>query len=95
MKSTVAGMKTVKLLSFWRETSQSLGIVDQPTNQMLAEELKYSHDRARRHQRPTNNLLEMWQNSAIFGGRPIGSAAIVSIANHCCFFVAPCPPHCC
>ncbi len=53
-------------------------IVDQPANQptdrLVAEELKYSHDRARRHQRPTNNLLEVWQNPAIFGGRPIGAA---------------------
>ncbi len=55
----------------------------QPTNdqqttnkwpQMTAEELKYSCNRARRHQRPTNNLLEVWQNPAPFGGRPIGAA---------------------
>jgi hypothetical protein len=79
-------------LSFYSETSQSLGtlIMDQPmtndqqpttnnqqptTNdqQPTAEELKYSCHRARRHQCPTNNLLEVWQNSAPFGGRPIGT----------------------
>jgi hypothetical protein len=42
--------------------------------QPTAEELKYSRKRARRHQRPTNNLLEVWQNLAPFGSRPIGSA---------------------
>jgi hypothetical protein len=47
---------------------------DQSTNQPLAKELKYSRNTARRHQRPTNNLLEVWQNSAIFSGRPIGGA---------------------
>jgi hypothetical protein len=47
---------------------------DQPTNQLTAEELKYSHTRSRRHQRLTNNLLEVWQNLAPFGGRPIGAA---------------------
>jgi hypothetical protein len=50
------------------------GPTDQPTNQLLAEKLKYSRDRARWHQCPTNNLLEVWQNLAIFGGRPIGAA---------------------
>jgi hypothetical protein len=44
------------------------------TNRLVAEELKYSHNRARRRQRPSNNLLEVWQNSAIFGSRPIGAA---------------------
>ncbi len=72
-------------LSFWRETSQSLGtlIVDRPTNdqqpmtndqQPTAEELNYSSNRAWRHQHPTNNLLEVCKNLAIFGGRPIGNA---------------------
>jgi hypothetical protein len=65
--------------SFWRETSQSPGtlIVDQPmTNNQrpTTEELKYSRDRAWRHQRPTNNLLEVWQNLAPFSSRPISSA---------------------
>jgi hypothetical protein len=49
----------------------------QPTtnNQQLAtEELKNSHNRARRSQHPTNNLLEVGQNLAPFGGRPIGTA---------------------
>jgi hypothetical protein len=55
-------------------------IVDQLTNQqtnnnqLTAEELNYSRDRARRHQRPTSNMLEVWQNSAYFGNRPIGAA---------------------
>jgi hypothetical protein len=42
--------------------------------QPTAEELKYSCNRARQRQRPTNNLLKVWQNLAIFGGRPIGAA---------------------
>jgi hypothetical protein len=37
-----------------------------------AEELNYTSNRARRHQLPSNNLLEVWQNLAPFGGRPIG-----------------------
>ncbi len=69
--------------SFWRETSQSPGIhiVDRPADQRpttngqpTAEELNYSGNRARQHQRPTNNLLEVWQNLGPFGGRPIGGA---------------------
>jgi hypothetical protein len=52
-----------------------------PTDQPLAEELKYSHDRALQHQRPTNNLLEVWQNLAIFGGRLIGSAVEVLLTK--------------
>jgi hypothetical protein len=46
---------------------------NQPTNQQ-PKELNYSGNRAGRHQRPTNNLLEVWQNLAPFGGRPIGGA---------------------
>jgi hypothetical protein len=42
--------------------------------QPTTEELKYSHNRARWHRHFTNNLLEVWQNSAPFGGRPIGGA---------------------
>jgi hypothetical protein len=100
------------LLSFWRETSQSPGtlIVDQPTNdrstdQPLAEELKYSRKRAWWHQRPTTNLLEVWQNLAIFSSRPIGDAVEVlltkvvnlrlSVLPIVVFFVAPTLPHCC
>jgi hypothetical protein len=95
------------LLSFWRETSQSPGtlIVDRPTNQLLAEELKYSRDRAWRHQRPTNNLLEVWQNLAIFGSRPIGGtveALLTKVVNQrlsvlpiVVFFVAPRLPRRC
>ncbi len=51
--------------------------MDQPTTndqQLTAEELNYSGDRAWQHQRPTNNLLEVCKNLAIFGGRPIGTA---------------------
>ncbi len=48
--------------------------IDRPTDRLLAEELKYSRNRAPRRQRPTNKLLEEWQNLAIFGGRPIGGA---------------------
>jgi hypothetical protein len=43
---------------------------DQPTT----EELKFSHDRAWRHPGASKNLLEEWQNLAIFGGRSIGGA---------------------
>jgi hypothetical protein len=48
----------------------------EPTNQQptTTEELKYSSDRARQHRRPTNNLMEVWQNLAPFGGRPFGGA---------------------
>jgi hypothetical protein len=50
--------------------------VDQLTTdqQMTAEELNYSRDWAWRHQRPTNNMWEVWQNLAIFGGRPTSAA---------------------
>jgi hypothetical protein len=70
-------------LSYWRETYQSPGIltVDHPTNQLLAEESKYSQDRTQRCQRPTNNLLEVWQNSAIFSSRQIGSAIEVLLTK--------------
>jgi hypothetical protein len=44
------------------------------TNQPTTEELKYNHDRAWRHPCFTKNLLEVWQNLAIFGGRPINGA---------------------
>ncbi len=40
----------------------------------VEEELKYSRNRARRHWRTSNDLLEVWQNSAIFGSRLIGAA---------------------
>ncbi len=91
-----------KILSFWRETSQSLGtlFVDQPTNQLVTEELKYSCNKARRRQCPTNNLMEVWQNLAIFGGRSIGGAVEelltkvvnrrMSVSQIVVFFVAPC-----
>jgi hypothetical protein len=52
---------------------------DQPTDRLIAEELKYSHNRAWRHQSPTNNLLEVWQNPAIFGSRPIGAAIVAPL----------------
>ncbi len=42
-------------------------------DRLTAEKLNYSGDRARQNQRPTNNLLEVCKNSAIFGGRPIGA----------------------
>jgi hypothetical protein len=45
------------------------------TNDILtAEELKYSRNMAWQHWQPTNNLLEVWQNLAPFGSRPIGAA---------------------
>jgi hypothetical protein len=44
------------------------------TDRPLTEELKCSRNRAQRHQRPTNNMLEVWQNSASFSGRPICGA---------------------
>jgi hypothetical protein len=42
--------------------------------QLAAEELKLSRNRAWWHQRPTNNMFEVWQNMAPFSGRPIGGA---------------------
>jgi hypothetical protein len=39
---------------------------------LTPEELNNSRDRARQHQRPTNNMFKVWQNSAPFGCRPIG-----------------------
>jgi hypothetical protein len=33
-----------------------------------AEELKYSRDKAWRHRRPTNNLLEVWQFTGSLAG---------------------------
>ncbi len=44
------------------------------TNWLTAEELKYSRHSAQGHLCPTNNMFEVWQNSAPFGGRPIGAA---------------------
>ncbi len=44
------------------------------TDRPLAQELKYSRNRAWWHWCPTNNLLEVWQNSAIFSGKSIGGA---------------------
>jgi hypothetical protein len=45
------------------------------TNQRPAtEELIHSRNRARWHQYPTTNMLEVWHNLTPFGGRPIGSA---------------------
>jgi hypothetical protein len=46
----------------------------QPATDCRGIKLKYSRHRARQHQDPTNNLFEVWQNSAPFGGRPIGGA---------------------
>jgi hypothetical protein len=51
------------------------------TNQLTTEELKYSGNRAQRCQHPTNNLLEVWQNLAPFGGRPIGTAVEVLLTK--------------
>jgi hypothetical protein len=42
--------------------------------QPLTEELKYSHHSAQQHQCPTNNMVKVWQNLALFDGRPIGGA---------------------
>jgi hypothetical protein len=60
---------------------------------------------ARQQQCPTNNLLEVWQNLAIFDGRPIGGAVealLTKVVNRqlsvlpiVVFVVAPTPPHCC
>jgi hypothetical protein len=49
-------------------------MINQPTDQLTAEESKYSHNRAQQRQHPTNNMFEVRQNLAIFGGRPIGIA---------------------
>jgi hypothetical protein len=43
-------------------------------DRLVAEELKYSRNRARRRPRATKNLSDVWQNKAIFHGRPIGGA---------------------
>ncbi len=68
----------------------------QTTNRLTAEELKYSRIMARWLWCPINNLLEVGQNLAPFGGKLIGPTvealltkvlnwlAIVNIAN-CCF----------
>jgi hypothetical protein len=42
--------------------------------QSTAEKLKYSRHRERRHWRPTNNMFEVWQNSAPLIGRLINGA---------------------
>jgi hypothetical protein len=55
-------------------------INDRPT----AEELNYISNRAWRHPCFTNNLLEVWQNLAIFGGRQIGTtieALLTKVVN--------------
>jgi hypothetical protein len=44
------------------------------TSQLTAEELNYSGYRAWHCPRATINMLEVRQNMAIFGGRPIGAA---------------------
>jgi hypothetical protein len=49
--------------------------------QPSAEELNYSHKRAQRHQHPTNNMLEVWQNLAPFFGRPICSTVEVLLTK--------------
>jgi hypothetical protein len=58
------------LFSFWGETPKAreplLWTHQLTNNQLTPEELKYSRHSARWRQRPTNNLLEVWQNSAIF-----------------------------
>jgi hypothetical protein len=63
--------------------------VDQPTDQQptandqrpLTEEFQYSRHSAQQHQRPTNNMLELWQNLAPFGDRPIGGAVEALLTN--------------
>jgi hypothetical protein len=61
--------------------------VDRPTNQqttnqqLTAKELKYSRHRVQRHQLRTINVLEVWQNSAPFGGRPIGGTVEVLLTK--------------
>jgi hypothetical protein len=60
-------------LSFWREPPKAQQPLFPTGDRPVAEELKYSRNRARRRQRPSNDLLQVWQNSAIFGGRPIGA----------------------
>ncbi len=64
-----------------RSHSVAVFIVNQPTDQqptndrwLATEELKYSRNRVWRHWCPTNNMFEVWQTSAPFGGRPIGGA---------------------
>jgi hypothetical protein len=49
--------------------------------QPAAEELKYSRNRTRQHQCPTNNMFKVWQNLAPFGGRPIGGAVEVLLTK--------------
>jgi hypothetical protein len=58
--------------------SAAVFIVDQPTNnqrpttgRLTIEELNYSCNRAWRRGRLSNNLVEVWQNLAPFGGRLI------------------------
>jgi hypothetical protein len=61
-------------LSFWREPPKAWQPLFPATDRPVAEELKYSRNRALRHPCATKNLLEVWQNLAIFYGRPIGGA---------------------
>ncbi len=49
--------------------------------QPTAEELKYSRNRARRGQCPTNNMLEVWQNLASFSGRPISGVVVTLLTK--------------
>jgi hypothetical protein len=82
-------MGITMFLSFWREASlvPATLIVDQPTTndqRPTAEELKYSHDRACWHQRPTNDMFKVWQKLAPFGSSPIGSvveALLTKVVN--------------
>jgi hypothetical protein len=55
---------------------------DRLTNQQpAAEELKYSRDWERRNPQPNKNLFKVWQNMAIFGGRPINGAVEVLLTK--------------
>ncbi len=54
-----------------------LWMTDWPT----AKESKYSRDRAWRHLCATKNLLEVWQNLAILGSRPIGGTIEVLLTK--------------
>jgi hypothetical protein len=54
---------------------------DQPTNRPTTEELKYTHHRAQRLQHPTNNMVEVWQKLAPFGGTPTSGAVEVLLTK--------------
>jgi hypothetical protein len=57
------------------------GLLTNEQGPTTAEEIKHSQDRARRRQRPTNNMFKVWQNLAPFGGRTISGTVEVLLTK--------------